>query len=315
MDKSKNIIVTGGAGLAGQNLVVELKSQGYKNITIFDKNEENLEILKSLHPELPIYQQDITVSGPWEEKFKNCDCLVMLHAQISGLSYDIFEKNNIEATSHLIDLVKKYNVPYTVHISSSVVVSKSDDFYTRSKKDQEEVVIKSGIKHCILRPTLMFGWFDPKHLGWLARLMEKVPFFPIPGDGKFLRQPLYVRDFVRAIIKCIETEPQGDIYDLVGPDEIDYVDIIKEIKKTRGLKTVIFHIPYNLFKTSLKLAALVMKKPPFTAQQLDALSAGDYFTGVDIEKTFGFKPTHFLDALKETWSHPKYSRIVLRSPH
>ena len=41
----------------------------------------------------------------------------------------------------------------------------------------------------------MFGWFDRKHLGWLARFMCRVPVFPIPGSGEYLRQPLYVGDF------------------------------------------------------------------------------------------------------------------------
>ena len=36
----------------------------------------------------------------------------------------------------------------------------------------------------ILRPTLMFGWFDRKHLGWLARFMQKAPVFPIHVPGK-----------------------------------------------------------------------------------------------------------------------------------
>ena len=105
------------------------------------------------------------------------------------------------------------------------------------------------------------------------------------------------------------------MFDLVGPDEINYIDIIKEIKKTRMLKLLILPIPYGLFKGLLKLVALVHPKPPFTAQQLDALSAGDYFKGVDLQKTFGIKPTHFIEALRETWSHPVYSKIVLKSPH
>jgi len=33
----------------------------------------------------------------------------------------------------------------------------------------------------------MFGWFDRKHLGWLARFMRKVPIFPVPDRGDFLR--------------------------------------------------------------------------------------------------------------------------------
>ena len=72
-------------------------------------------------------------------------------------------------------------MPNLIHISSSVVNSKANDFYSKSKREQEELVINSGIPCHILRPTLMFGWFDRKHLGWLSRFMSKVPIFPIPG--------------------------------------------------------------------------------------------------------------------------------------
>jgi uncharacterized protein YbjT (DUF2867 family) len=88
---------------------------------------------------------------------------------------------------------------------SSVVKSVADDFYTRSKIIQEEIVLESGIACPILRPTLMFGWFDRKHLGWLSRFMQKTPFFPIPGNGRFMRQPLFVGDFCDIIISCFKT--------------------------------------------------------------------------------------------------------------
>ena len=84
--------------------------------------------------------------------------------------------------------------------------SAADDFYTNSKKEQERAVKDSGIPCPILRPTLMFGWFDRKHLGWLSRFLQKVPVFPIPGNGRYMRQPLYVGDFCNVIISCIENK-------------------------------------------------------------------------------------------------------------
>jgi nucleoside-diphosphate-sugar epimerase len=161
----------------------------------------------------------------------------------------------------------------------------------------------------------MFGWFDPKHLGWLSRFMEKVPVFPIPGHGRYMRQPLYNRDFCRAILSCMREQPAGAVYDLVGPDRIDYIDMIKAIREVKGLKTPIVRIPYGLFDALLKLYAMFSAKPPFTAGQLKALTAGDEFTGVDMEATFGFKPTPFREALHETFTHPVYSQVELESPH
>ncbi|MBN9122015.1 MAG: DUF1553 domain-containing protein, partial [Planctomycetes bacterium] len=126
-----------------------------------------------------------------------------------------------------------------------------------------------------------FGWFDPKHLGWLSRFMAKVPVFPIPGHGRYMRQPLYERDFCRCIAKCIETQPDGAAYDVCGDTRIDYVDIIRTIKRAKGLRTPVVHIPYWLFKALLKIYALFSRKPPFTAAQLDALTADLVKSGFD----------------------------------
>jgi nucleoside-diphosphate-sugar epimerase len=194
----------------------------------------------------------------------------------------------------------------------------ADDDYVRSKTAQEKLVREAGargLKHCVLRPTLMFGWFDPKHLGWLARLMERVPVFPIPGHGRYMRQPLYNRDFCRAVLVMMREQPDGAIYDLTGPDRIDYIDMMRLIRDAKGLKTPIVPIPVALFGLMLRAASLVMSKPPFTVDQMHALMAGDDFSGDDIERVFGFKPTSFADAVRETFGHPTYSAVVLDSPH
>lgn len=168
----------------------------------------------------------------------------------------------------------------------------------------------SGLPHCVVRPTLMFGWFDPKHLGWLSRFMEKTPVFPIPGDGRFLRQPLYVVDFCRVLIWCAEHAPAGKTIDIVGQEDVDYISIIREIKRAKGLHTLILKLPVPVFRFLMEAYGLISKNPPFVADQLDALMAGDYFTGDDMRQ-FGVTPTPFATAIRETFTHPKYSRVVL----
>ena len=312
IDKNAKIVLTGAAGLVGQNLVVELMSRGYRDIVAIDKHEYNLGILGQLHPGVRCVLADLTEPGAWENEFAGAACVVQLHAQITGKHSDLFVRNNIDATRRVLDAIRAHAVPYLVHISSSVVVSVANDDYTNTKKAQEKLVVDSGLRHCVLRPTLMFGWFDPKHLGWLSRFMAKTPVFPIPGDGKYMRQPLYERDFCRCIAVCIEREPEGDIYDIVGDTRVDYVDIIRTIKRVKGLHTWIVHIPYGVFRFLLKLYALFSRKPPFTADQLKALTAGDDFSGVDTQAVFGVKQTPFEDAIRESYRDPRYSHIVLR---
>jgi hypothetical protein len=66
-----------------------------------------------------------------------------------------------------------------------------------------------------------------------------------------------------------------------------------------------------MFDLLLRMFALFSARPPFTTDQLKALAAGDDFSGVDIEKTFGFKPTPFRDGIRETFCHPVYSKYVV----
>ena len=311
IDKNARIVLTGAAGLVGQNLLVEMKAQGYTRLVAIDKHEYNLGILRQLHPEVETILADLAEPGVWEDAFAGADCVVQLHAQITGKFSGLFVRNNLDATRRVLDAARKHSLPYLVHISSSVVNSAANDDYTNTKKAQEQLVVDSGIAHCILRPTLMFGWFDPKHLGWLSRFMAKTPVFPIPGDGRFMRQPLYERDFCRCIVRCIERRPDSAVFDVCGDTRIDYIDIIRTIKRVKGLRTLILPIPYGLFHWLLRTYALFSGKPPFTAAQLDALSAGDEFDGVDTGLVFGVAQTPFEDAVRESYCDPRYSRIVL----
>jgi nucleoside-diphosphate-sugar epimerase len=206
---------------------------------------------------------------------------------------------------------RQHGIEYIVHVSSSVVNSRAHDFYTETKKAQEKLVVESGIKHCVLRPTLMFGWFDRKHLGWLSRFMQKVPLFPIPGSGHYLRQPLYIMDFCRVIAACLEQQPDCLTYDISGLEEIDYIEIIREIKQATKSRTPIIKIPYHVFWGMLKLYGVFDRNPPFTTKQLEALVIPERFPIIPWGELFGFKPTPFRDAIRETFADPRFANVAL----
>jgi nucleoside-diphosphate-sugar epimerase len=311
MSKNIKILLPGGAGLVGQNLVARLRAKGYENIIVLDKHKKNLAILKSIQPEIIVEYADLSKPGSWQNHFTDADVVVMLQAQIGGLFYQEFVANNVSSTSLILDEIRSKKIPHLVHVSSSVVESSADDFYTRSKIEQEALVVQSGIECPILRPTLMFGWFDRKHLGWLSRLMQKTPVFPVPGDGRFMRQPLYVGDFCDVIISCIENRIPGGIFNISGHEKIDYIDMIRVIKKAVNAKALVVKIPYSLFYASLWIWGLFDKNPPFTTQQLQALVAKDEFEVIDWPTIFGVPCTPFNRAIDETFNHPIYSHVVL----
>jgi len=307
----RKIILPGGAGLVGQNLVARLKRRGYSNIVVLDKHRANLEVLKRVQPDITVEYADLAEPGEWVRHFDEADAVVMLQAQIGGLVYEEFVRNNVDSTKHVLEAIKTYQVPYLVHISSSVLESVANDFYTNTKREQEEMVLSSEVTHIVLRPTLMFGWFDRKHLGWLSRFMKRVPIFPIPGHGRYMRQPLYVGDFCDIIISCLEQQQHSGVFNISGHEKIDYIDMIRQIKMAIHSRTVIVKIPYSLFFALLWIWALFDRNPPFTTQQLDALVAKDEFEVIDWPNIFGVPYTPFAQAIDETFNHPVYSKVVL----
>lgn len=297
--------------MVGQNLVARLIEKGYRNIIVLDKHQRNLATLQQTQPDIQALNVDLSKPGDWQEYFEGADVVVMLQAQIGGNQCQEFTDNNVEATRLILEAIRRYRIPNLIHISSSVVESVADDLYTNSKKAQEELVLQSGLSCPILRPTLMFGWFDRKHLGWLSRFMKKVPIFPIPGDGRFMRQPLYVGDFCEIIISCIENPGRQGIFNISGHEKIDYIDIIREIKRVIKSRTKILCIPYWIFFTLLWIWGLFDRNPPFTTQQLKALTARDEFEVIDWPDIFNVKATPFSAAIDETFNHPLYSKVEL----
>ncbi|ADY65993.1 NAD-dependent epimerase/dehydratase family protein [Agrobacterium tumefaciens] len=307
----KKVLITGAAGLVGQNIIARLKGVDGLEIIGIDKHPSNTALLRRLNPEIEVIEADLAVPGEWQNAFRGVDAVLLNQAQIGGLDEHEFIENNVTATENIVVAMRMHKTPYFVHISSSVVNSKADDFYTRSKTAQEQFIdTVTDIPHVILRPTLMFGWFDRKHLGWLRRFMDRTPVFPIPGDGKFIRQPLYVGDFAAIIISSMEKTPTGT-YDISGLEQVYYGDLINLIHSTVKPKARIINIPYTVFWWLLFVYGKVSSKPPFTTSQLEALVIPETFPVIDWPTVFGVEATPLRKAISETYLHPTYSKIVL----
>lgn len=305
------IVITGSAGLVGQNLIPRLKARHAGPLIAIDKHPANTRILARLHPDVRVIEADLAVDGAWREAFIGARALVLNHAQIGALNEAPFIANNVTATRNVLAAAKAGGVGYIVHVSSSVLNSAARDFYTDTKREQEALVVESAIPACILRPTLMYGWFDRKHLGWLARFMARTPLFPIPGHGRYLRQPLYVGDFCDLIAACLDTPRPGQAYNISGQERIDYIDLIRAIRAATGARTAIVRLPYGVFWTLLKVYALIDRDPPFTTSQLAALVIPETFEVIDWPAIFGVRSTPIAEALRETFQHPVYSKVVL----
>jgi nucleoside-diphosphate-sugar epimerase len=308
---SKRVFITGAAGLVGQNLIAHLSAAGGTAIVGLDKHAHNLAILGSLHPEIELIEADCAEPGSWQEALRGCDELIVLHAQIGGLHREEFVRNNVTATRRVLAAAAGGCVSHLIHVSSSVINSAARDLYVDTKKEQEALVTQSAIPHVILRPTLMFGWFDRKHLGWLTRFMRRSPIFPVPGDGRYARQPLYAGDFAAIVASCVATRATGE-YNISGLSQINYIDLMRAIRRVSGARTRIVRIPYSVFWLLLRIYALFDRDPPFTTAQLRALVIPEVFEVIDWPGLFNVTPTPLQEALDRTFNDPRFADVALR---
>lgn len=305
----KKVVVCGGAGFVGFNLIPFLKKE-YKDVVVIDKHSNNTQYLQSLHPTIKCIVSDLAVIDKhWSDEFKGADCIIQLSAQISSTSRDPFDRNNIIATQNIVEVMKEKKVKYIVHVSSAAVDSVRLDDYAETKKIGEEYVTSSGISYSVLRPSLMYGLFDNKNVGWLINFMKQMPVFPIPGNGKYPRQPVFVEDFARILTYLGLNKPKNKIYAING-DVINYVDMVKSIKKSRNLKSMLVFLPISVFISLMQGYNFILRKKDFTPDQVKSLTSGDVFEDFPWWSEFKIKKTKFDTALKKI-STSKFKDVML----
>lgn len=308
------VFVPGGAGLVGLNLIALLRDQHPDwQLLVVDKKTEAVAIGRRLFPDVEFLNEDLTqVAGlTWPGAIVDCEACVMLQAEIGNTDPSQFERNNLRSTEVVLDQIRETAIKRLVHISSSVVNSVATDLYTQTKRRQEEIVRSRWPDAVVLRPTLMFGWFDRKHLGWLARFMKKSPLFPIPGSGRFIRQPLFVKDFCQLIERCLADPSIQGVYDITGMEQVSYLSLMRQLRQAVGSKSWIIHLPIPLFAVLLQLWALISRQPAFTTSQLKALTAGDEFDVMDWPGLFHVSATPLAEALRITYQDPHFASLEM----
>jgi len=190
---NSNILVTGGLGLIGHNVVAELESLGHEPVIIDNRttygvipeSEVNylmtarLKKIKTNH----IYNFDISsqVSGlPWIIKKHNIDTIIhfasLPRQKIVGLNPILATQTMSEGLINLLEVAKKNDIKKFVYISSSMVYG---TFTDQVKEDaicnpegQYGILKLAGewlvrdcsrttnIAHTIIRPSAVYGPLD-----------------------------------------------------------------------------------------------------------------------------------------------------------
>lgn len=262
------ILVTGGAGFIGGNFVYHMLANhpDYK-IVCLDKltYAGNLSTLESAlkNPNFTFVKGDIADKDFVDELFEKekFDIVVNFaaesHVDRSIENPQLFLVTNILGTQVLLDASKKYGVKRYHQVSTDEVygdlpLDRPDLMFTEqtplhtsspysASKASADLLVQAyyrtyGTPVTISRCSNNYGpyHFPEKLIPLMITRALADESLPVYGDGKNVRDWLYVEDHCRAIDLIIHNGKVGEVYNVGGHNEMANIGIVKLILKELG---------------------------------------------------------------------------------
>ncbi|MBI5404297.1 MAG: dTDP-glucose 4,6-dehydratase [Ignavibacteriae bacterium] len=263
----KNILVTGGAGFIGSNFVKYVLKKYDYTIINYDKltyagNLENLTDIER-HPNYKFVKGDICDKDMVEKTLKDysIDTIVNFaaesHVDRSILGSREFIVTNILGTQTLLDVAKSIGIEKYLQVST-------DEVYGSLPEDKKEILFTektpittnspysaskasadllcNSYYHTHKFPVLItrcsnnYGpyQFPEKLIPLMIAKALDGQKLPVYGDGKNVRDWLYVEDHCSAICEVLHKGKIGEVYNIGGNNEWYNIDIVKIILKLLG---------------------------------------------------------------------------------
>ena len=179
----------------------------------------------------------------------------------------------VEQTRVMFEAARDAGVRRIVHISITNPDPESDLPYFRGKGQLEDALRKlEGVSHAILRPTVLYSVEDVL-LNNIAWTLRKFPVMPLPGNGKYGIQPVFVEDLAKL---AVETAKGGDNVemDAVGPEIFTYAELVKLVRKKTGARCLVVPAPKWATLAAGKILGKVMGDILITRDEIKGLSRG-----------------------------------------
>jgi dTDP-glucose 4,6-dehydratase len=248
------ILVTGAAGFIGSTYVRHVLGAHDDEVVVLDKltyagRRENLQDIENRieFVEGAIEDREV-VFGLMDGVDAVVNFAAESHVDRSIADQDAFARTHVIGTSVLLDAARENGVGRYLQVSTDEVYGSIEKGtfteqsplnpsspYSATKAAGDLLVASHvhtyGIEAVICRGSNNYGPRQyPEKLIPLAILnaLHDDPL-PVYGDGKQVRNWLYVEDFARAIDLALREGLPGEVYNVGGPDETANIDVVRRI--------------------------------------------------------------------------------------
>lgn len=270
--KDKEVLITGGLGFIGSNLSIELVNLG-AHVTIVDnmlpRQGSNIFNIREIEDRVKVNISDVRNQLSMNHLVKGKDFIFHLAGQVNHVDsmrnplqdLDI----NCVGTLVLLEALREHNRAGKVifagtrgEYGSSVKLPVDEDHPTNPKGiyavtnlTAEKMILVYddifGIKGACLRITNTYG---PRHqmmhdeygvFNWFIRKAMDDEEIPVFGDGRILRDFLYIEDLVSCMLLTASTEAAyGKVFNVGTGIPVSFVDLAKKIVEIAGTGRVAY---------------------------------------------------------------------------
>lgn len=238
------ILVTGGAGFIGTNLIKRLLKEGHE---VYSLDNYSTGLRENKIKGCEYYTNDILNTLAYNSRFmENIDVVYHMAAiariQPSFERPEDYIKTNFNGTYEVVKYCIKNNIPLIYAGSSSKHSGRFKNPYTFSK-DLGEDIIKLYETHYNLRSTIarFYNVYGPHQLTeggyttligrWLNNIKNGIQC-EIYGDGEQRRDFTHVDDIVDALYKIMEHQAYGYDFELGRGENVSVNEVAKMMNIT-----------------------------------------------------------------------------------
>lgn len=307
------VLVTGGTGFLGKNLIDRLLEEGYE-VTAVGRNEQEGQLLKRKGVrflKLDLSAPEMTDALKQQEAVFHCGALSSPWG-----AYRDFHQSNVIGTRNIIEGCFKYGVQKLVHVSTPsiyfdyrdrLLIAEAEPLpkqavnsyaYTKRLAEQEiDKAFEAGLPVVTIRPRALFGPGDGAIFPRLMRANEQ-RFVPVFGDGRTLIDVTYIDNVTEALMRCLHADSStlGQKYNITNGEPVYLFDLLSQLFEQLGTPFRHKRIPYPVAYTlaavmeSMSKLPYVNKEPLLTRYSVGILAYSQTLDISKAERELGYRP-------------------------
>lgn len=291
------VFLTGATGFVGKHLARRLVEDGHDLSCLVRSTDcPEAEFLAGLGAGLSV--GNILDAESVVAAASGADAVVHLVGIIFERRGATFEEIHVHGTINALAAAAMAGAGRYIHMSALGTGSRAESSYHRTKWAGEEQVRNSGLDYTIFRPSTIIGP-GGEFFAMLARQVRLSPLLPVVGNGRYRMQPISVFDVAACFSGSIDNaRARNQVYEIGGPDQLTYNEMLDIICRVMGKKRAKLHIPVAAVKPVAWLGERLMSRPLLTSDQLKMLLKDNVCDIDKMRDELGVQPAPFEDAVR-----------------